>query len=53
MIACCCSILIKKPREALHTGQDGISKTWSWQVHADVLLNKTKHKWFKQEIFLL
>jgi hypothetical protein len=32
---------INKACEALHTGQDGISKTWSEvAVHADVLLNK-------------
>jgi hypothetical protein len=31
---------INKTCEALHTGQDGISKTWSEvAVHADVLLN--------------
>jgi hypothetical protein len=32
---------INKACEALHTGKDGISKTWSEvAVHADVLLNK-------------
>jgi hypothetical protein len=32
---------INKACEALHTGQDGISKTWSEvAVHADVLFNK-------------
>jgi hypothetical protein len=34
---------INKACEALHTGKDGISKTWSEvAVHADVLLNKIK-----------
>jgi hypothetical protein len=34
---------INKACEALHTGKDGISKTWSEvAVHADVLLNKKK-----------
>ena len=32
---------INKACEALHTGADGVSKTWSEvAVHADVLLNK-------------
>jgi hypothetical protein len=35
---------INKACEALHTGKDGISKTWSEvAVHADVLLNKIKN----------
>jgi hypothetical protein len=34
---------INKACEALHTGKDGISKTWSEvAVHADVLLSKLK-----------
>jgi hypothetical protein len=35
------AVSINKACEALHTGKDGISKTWSEvAVHADVLLNK-------------